>query len=225
MSDPIEECVVAYRRERHHIKAFLESVREFFASHPDLFTPPQPILHSIRSRLKDEDHLRDKLRRKSTDGKSIQPQDLLEKITDLAGIRLLHLHQSQANEIHYVIMQQLKRGDWSLYEEPVAYTWDPESKGFFENLNIRTELKESYYTSIHYVLKPRDDSPLCCEVQVRTLFEEAWGEIDHAINYPHKSPAIVCREQLLVLSRLVGAASRLTDSIFRAHGAVPALVE
>ena len=77
------------------------------------------------------------------------------------------------------------------------------------------EVKETFYTSIHYVVKPREESELCCEVQVRTLFEEIWGEIDHRINYPHATEIMTCREQLRVLARLVGAGSRLADSIFR----------
>lgn len=216
MDEHVEACIAEYRRKRHHINAFLKSVEGFFIQHPDLTSPPNPILHSVRARIKDENHLRDKLRRKSGSG-AIAPEQLLDRITDLAGVRLLHLHQGQFESIHRVIREQVQLGDWYLNEDPLAYTWDPESKIFFERLGLRTKLKESFYTSIHYVLKPRADSPYCCEVQVRTLFEEAWGEIDHAINYPHASPALVCREQLRVLSRLVGAATRLTDSIFRVH--------
>jgi len=59
-------------------------------------------------------------------------------------------------------------------------------------------------------------------VQVRTLFEEIWGEVDHALNYPTPTETISCREQLKVLAKLVGAGSRLVDSIFKAaEGATP----
>jgi ppGpp synthetase/RelA/SpoT-type nucleotidyltranferase len=108
--------------------------------------------------------------------------------------------------------------DWHLPEPPKAYTWDPESKRFFENLNIDVEVRESFYTSVHYLVRPRADSPICCEIQVRTLFEEIWGEVDHALNYPTKSENLACKEQLLVLAKLVGAGSRLVDSIFRISG-------
>ncbi len=97
----------------------------------------------------------------------------------------------------------------------MAYTWDPESKQYFEGLGINVQVKESFYTSVHYLVRPRPDSDLCCEIQVRTLFEEIWGEVDHAINYPDPSSNLSCREQLRVLAKLVGAGSRLVDSIFR----------
>ena len=74
---------------------------------------------------------------------------------------------------------------------------------FFESLGLDVKLKESYYTSIHYLIKPKASSDVCCEIQVRTLFEEIWGEIDHTLNYPVPTKSKACREQLRVLSKLV----------------------
>ena len=138
-------------------------------------------------------------------------------MTDIAGVRVLHLYQAQFTQIHRAINQRLNSQDWILYEDPKAYTWDPESRGFFENQGLNVEVKESLYTSVHYVIKPREDSPVSCEIQVRTLLEEVWGEIDHLVNYPEPTDNITCREQIGVLARLVGAGSRLADSICRAY--------
>lgn len=104
-----------------------------------------------------------------------------------------------------------------LVEAPKAYTWDPEAQGFFEGLGLEVLKKESFYTSVHYLVKQYEDSEICCEIQVRTLFEEIWGEVDHAINYPQKTGNEVCRDQILVLAKLIGAGSRLVDSIFSSH--------
>lgn len=38
--------------------------------------------------------------------------------------------------------------------------------------------------SVHYLIRDKE-SGLCIEVQVRTLFEEAWSEIDHKLRYPY----------------------------------------
>ncbi len=84
-------------------------------------------------------------------------------------------------------------------------------------VGINVEVKESFYTSIHYVVRPRADSEVACEIQVRTLFEEIWGEIDHQINYPTPTESLACQEQIRVLARLVGAGSRLADAIYRVH--------
>ncbi len=59
---------------------------------------------------------------------------------------------------------------------------------------------------------------IACEIQVRTLFEEVWGEIDHVLNYPEPTNSIACTEQLRVLAKMVGAGTRLAEAIFRSHG-------
>lgn len=82
-------------------------------------------------------------------------------------------------------------------------------------MGLEVHVKDSFYTSVHYLVRPRPDSPHCCEIQVRTLFEEIWGEVDHTLNYPTPTDNIACREQLRVLTKVVGAGSRLVDSIFR----------
>lgn len=138
-------------------------------------------------------------------------------MTDLAGVRILHLYQGQFTDIHSEITKKVLSGDWAFGEPPKAYTWDPETESFFDQLGIATEVKDSFYTSVHYLVKPNNNSDLCCEIQVRTLFEEIWGEIDHAINYPHQTDSVACREQLRVLSKLVSTGTRLSDSIFRSY--------
>ena len=55
------------------------------------------------------------------------------------------------------------------------------------------------------------------ELQVRTLAEELWGEVDHKINYPHPSDRSSCREQIKVLARITSSCTRLVDSIFHSH--------
>lgn len=87
--------------------------------------------------------------------------------------------------------------------------------GILEELGFQVEFKESLYTSVHYILRNSEDSPIRCELQVRTLFEEAWGELDHWMNYPVPTGKMALREQLLVLSRVVTAGSRLAVSIHR----------
>lgn len=169
--------------------------------------------------MKDPEHLRDKLQRKQAKGIVVTKDTLFKEVTDLNGIRILHLYQQQFPVIHKEIMDKVvKQEDWQLVESPKAYTWEPESQKFFEDLGIKTEVKDSSYTSVHYVVKPNNaQSSVTCEIQVRTLFEEIWGEIDHAINYPHQTESIACREQIRVLAKLVSTGTRLADSIFRTY--------
>lgn len=211
--------LLAYIESNKYIHSkFLMAVEATFLCEPKLKTSP-PVIHSIKSRVKTRESLEDKINRKLREGVELNEGNVFSQITDLAGMRLIHLHQSQFTAIHACIMEQVEGGDWVFFEQPKAYTWDPESREFFERHDLVVSVKESFYTSIHYVVKPRVDSLAACEIQVRTLFEEIWGEVDHLINYPHQTGVETCRDQIKVLARLVGSGSRLVDSIFKSHNA------
>jgi len=215
MSQEISEAVDAYIQKQFEYEQFLAGVLVFFQKHPALNKKPLPIIHSIKSRLKEPSHLVDKLQRKLEAGIVITKDNIFTSITDLIGVRVLHLYQDQFESIHFAINEKITNGDWAFVEPPKAYTWDPESVQFYQGLNIKTELRDTYYTSIHYLIKPNNQNSICCEIQVRTLFEEIWGEIDHTINYPYPTDSLPCKEQLRVLSKLVSTGTRLADSIFR----------
>lgn len=225
----IQAAVKAYQDERHFFEKFLNGVVDSFRLEPSLNRYGNPLIYTIKSRLKDIDHLRDKITRKWSEENPITAENLFHKVTDLAGVRVLHLYQDQFPEIHNHINRQIEAGDWFLREPPVAYSWDPEASKFFESLGLSAVTRETYYTSIHYVVSPKVSSTICCEIQVRTLFEEIWGEIDHTINYPKPTTNRSCKEQLRVLSKLVSTGTRLADSIFRSqkdlsgHGAEPTI--
>ena len=214
----VRNLVDQYRMKKRLFELFSQSVCSEFSSNPDLNTGTPAVIHSIKTRLKDEDHLAKKILRKRADGRPINAKNLFSEITDFAGIRVLHLHQNQFSALHNFITKKVRAKNWRLLEKPIAYTWDPESVDYYKSLKIRTAVKPSYYTSVHYVIAPGNkQDAICCEVQIRTLFEEAWGEIDHAINYPNPTENIASIEQLRVLSKLVSTGSRLADAIFKVH--------
>jgi ppGpp synthetase/RelA/SpoT-type nucleotidyltranferase len=213
----IEEILQLYEKEKHLFERFMNGVVDTFKLDPKLNEYGNPIIYTIKNRLKDVDHLKDKLIRKWDDKNPITSSNFFDRVTDLAGVRVLHLYQDQFSILHEHIKKQVANGDWFLKENPVAYSWDPESTSYFEKLGLESRIKDSYYTSIHYVIMPKANSNFCCEIQVRTLFEEIWGEIDHTINYPQPTENISCKEQLRVLSKLVSTGTRLADSIFRSH--------
>lgn len=216
-NDHIDSVVSYYIDNQHRFQQFQASVETFFAKHPSLNAKPLPIIHSVKTRIKDPSHLKDKIERKYKQGKVITKENLFTEINDLIGFRVLHLYQDQFPIIHEQILKYIDEGDWAFVEPPKAFTWDPESKIMYDKLEIENEVRETFYTSVHYLVKPNNTNPnpICCEIQVRTLFEEIWGEIDHSINYPHPTEDIACKEQLRVLSKLVSTGTRLADSIFR----------
>lgn len=211
----IVELVAYYRDNVHLFSLFQKAVEDNVRLAPELHAYPHPIVHSIKTRLKDPDHLVEKIRRKEAQGRSINRENVFSEITDLAGVRVLHLYQAQAAPIHQFLIGKIRSREWVLVEKPVAYSWDPDACEFFEGLGLRVKIKPSHYTSIHYVVRPKKNAISACEIQVRTLFEEIWGEIDHTVNYPTPTENIATREQLRVLSKLVSTGSRLADSVFK----------
>lgn len=214
-----EEFLGQFDSLRHELKTFMNGVVEFIGEHPDLKKPGCEIVHSYKSRIKDREHLREKIARKIAGGREITTDNLFSEITDLAGVRIMHLFQEHFADIDAVIRARIDGGDWVLGETAKAYTWDPEAAEFFGKFNLEVIQKPTSYTSVHYLIRPRADSPICCEIQVRTLFEEIWGEVDHQINYPVPTDDLACKEQIKVLSKIVGAGSRLLDSLNRVHKA------
>ena len=210
----LEALVACYVERVDEFDFFRQQVTGFFQTSRHFQEKPLSLVHSIKSRLKDKEHLAEKIIKKwPTD--QITPENMFDKITDFAGVRVLHLHTQQFGRIHREIIRHIEKGFWTLHEPPVAYSWDPEAITYFESLGLRAITRESYYTSIHYVVKPHAQTDLTCEIQVRTLFEEIWGEIDHALNYPLKTKNIACMEQLRVLAKFSSTGTRLADSIFK----------
>ncbi|MCU1163467.1 RelA/SpoT domain-containing protein [Stenotrophomonas maltophilia] len=209
------ELLALFDKRKHELSTFMKHVADFIGLHPDLTQPGAEIVHSFKSRLKDREHLREKIGRKIAAGREITADNIFSQITDLAGVRVMHIFQEHFAQIDAVIRARVADGDWVLSEKAKAYTWDPEAANYFRTFELAVEEKPTAYTSVHYLVRPRADSPICCEVQVRTLFEEIWGEVDHQINYPKPTDSLACKEQLKVLSKIVGAGSRLLDSLHR----------
>jgi putative GTP pyrophosphokinase len=95
MSDaaPYEALLALYDEARHNLAIFMDGVSGYIGRHPKLTLPGSEIVHSYKSRLKDREHLRAKIARKIADGQDIDDGNFFAKITDLAGVRILHLFQ------------------------------------------------------------------------------------------------------------------------------------
>jgi len=215
----IGELVQHYVENLSHFTLVLSQLKDHVLADNQLMRH----VHSIKWRTKDPEHLRDKLTRKLGEARAqhrpfkITEDNLFSKINDLAGFRILHLHTRQTDDINKALLNRFGEALYRLIEGPVAKTWDDESRKYFEGIGIETEKNklESLYTSVHYVIRPNLKTKSTCEIQVRTLADEVWGEVDHAINYPYQINSVACHEQIQVLARVTTSCSRLVDSIFR----------
>jgi ppGpp synthetase/RelA/SpoT-type nucleotidyltranferase len=107
-------------------------------------------------------------------------------ITDLIGIRALHLFKNDWGPIHEFVLET-----WRLHEDPIAYYREEDPKPSMQGLSDPKpieKLHEFGHRSIHYVIKSQPARSVhLAELQVRTLFEEGWSEIDHRIRYSRLS--------------------------------------
>lgn len=215
----IDDLVAAYQANHEIISRHLLALHAHISECKSLVS----LVHSVKWRMKDADHLRDKLRRKILQARekseefSVTAEDICTQITDLAGYRILHLHTRQMSLINPALLQVLDEAEYRIVHGPKANVWDQETQKYFQGIGIEAEFHPRMYSSVHYVVQPSSKTKVTIEIQVRTLSEEVWGEVDHKFNYPYAVDSIACSEQIKVLARVASSCTRLVDSIFASY--------
>ena len=212
----IDHAVEHLTSGRHWFESFAQSLVANFENSPEL----RDFIHFIKYRIKDEDSLRRKLERllSSRPDGLVDAVSLANLVTDYAGVRIVHLHMEQLSDAHPKIMAILAEQKCEFLQEPTAHIWDLEYEELFGQIGVKTERRTSMYMTVHYNIVANQRHRIACELQVRSLMEELWGEISHRVNYPTPSPSAACRDQLKVLARLSSGCGRLVDSIVKSHG-------
>lgn len=174
----------------------------------------QPSVHSVRFRVKDAEHLIEKIIRKVKE----QPTRIINianyetEITDLIGVRAIHLFKSNWSPINQFI-----KDTWEVNEPPIAYIRAGDSdvdKTIFETEEFNVKEHTIGYRSLHYIIKTKPTKvEYFVEIQVRTIFEEGWSEIDHKIRYPYDVDNDLIRKLLMIFNRLAGSADEMADYI------------
>jgi ppGpp synthetase/RelA/SpoT-type nucleotidyltranferase len=141
---------------------------------------PKLKIHSVSWRLKDRESLAKKLARPDRSYAD------LWMITDLIGIRVITYFADAVDRVGELVEQHL----------PVDFAHSTDKR--------RREATEFGYRSLHYVCRLGAPLPerAACEIQVRTVLEHAWAEIEHDLGYKatEEIPIPVRRR----LSRLAG---------------------
>lgn len=200
----IDEHISAYRDFRPKYEQLCAEVRRILGnsfSQTDLRT------HSIEARAKSIDSFRRKLEKTNDDGTPKYNQPLTE-ITDLAAVRVITYTIDDISEItrfidnHFDIIEKRDVGE------------------------ERAEKGQFGYQSIHYLVNLTKDRlalpdysifhNLVCEIQVRTVLQHAWAEMEHDIQYKGSAniPKSV-RRKFLALAGLLEIADREFTSIQR----------
>ena len=200
--------LVSIAEDHERSRGILLQSADFFAKLIQEFQA----VHSVRWRVKETEHVIEKIIRKKASGaekyNEINVKNYFEIITDLVGIRALHLFKDEC----FLIDSSL-RETWRPIENPIVYARAGDDEEFIEKLKGKGfEIKShpAGYRSVHYVF---ESQPLArkvmLEVQVRTIFEEGWSEIDHKVRYPNFSNNYLVTYLLTIFNRMAGAADEM----------------
>jgi GTP pyrophosphokinase len=196
----VDEVIEKYVSEqRSTYKLLSEKTKEFLSS---ILSSKNIVPHSITSREKDPEGLREKMPR---EGKV--PDGLFNGITDLAGVRIIAYFPSDVDKIVSLIEKEFTID--SKHSKDKRLCSDPAIFG---------------YASVHFVvefspemLKLPEYALFCkmkCEIQVRTILQHAWAEIEHNVVY--KSPVEIpfrVRRRFACLAGLLEIADREFESL------------
>lgn len=172
-------------------------------------------VHSVKTRVKDENHLIEKIIRKTEARRNKYGKDFnftvenyREEITDLVGIRVIHIFKEDWEEIHDFITKM-----WNV-KEIVANIRKGDNTKTFEELGIEVCSRLSGYRSVHYLIESYPTTEkVITEVQVRTIFEEGYGEIDHQLRYSLNEIPEILEQNLMLLNRIAGSSDEMASLI------------
>lgn len=174
--------------------------------------------HSIRCRAKDPEHLIEKIIRKrgkeqSAKYKGINANNYKDIIQDLIGLRILVIKKEDWESIFDELIKIFPLNpceEYCMDGDPVAYIQYGD-RDIYKG-KIKKEYSSKGYRSQHYIVK------FCgyyCEIQVRTLAEEVYGEFDHLVKYPYRSDNNFLIRYTNTLSKLINAIDEIMSTCFQ----------
>ncbi|HEX3029790.1 MAG TPA: RelA/SpoT domain-containing protein, partial [Clostridia bacterium] len=127
-------------------------------------------------------------------------------IKDMIGIRILHLYKEDWLDIHSNI-----KANWEQDETPIANIKKGDKEDVFIKNGCNVKVHELGYRSVHYSIRCNTGKEIgaIAEIQVRTLFEEAWSEMDHEVRYPYYQNDPILGSFLQTFSGIVGNADSM----------------
>ena len=180
-------------------------------------------IHRTRVRIKRPESVVDKIYRKGAsfpDGLSAQS---FYNMHDALGARIIVYFLSDLPIVDSHL-RELEEIELSSAHPPIAYL----GEDLYRSLkleNCKRADKDSGYSSLHYVARFRN--PLArtangqqkapwFEIQLRTLTEDVWGEVEHMLGYkPDKKTNLAVKNQFKVISKQLNAIDEHFDFLQR----------
>ena len=173
-------------------------------------------VHTVKTRIKEPYRLLEKIVRKTDDRKNKYGNDFefnvknyKNEINDLIGIRVIHILKEEWQQIHEFITNT-----WNVIEV-TANVREGDNIELFNELGIQVCSRVSGYRSVHYLVEINftQKEKTIAEIQVRTIFEEGYGEIDHRLRYANDEIPDLLKQNLLLFNRIIGSADEMASLI------------
>lgn len=168
---------------------------------------PSPIRMTM-TRIKHPEKVVDKIFRKPEIFNTGLSLTSLRQMHDAIGARIIVYFSSQLPLIDRELRSS-GRIEISKESPPEAYL-NPDALARLGLSHIEQKNKESGYASIHYTARlkgssiPKQEQPYV-EIQVRTLAQELWCELEHVLSYkPEYRSTLSAKRRFQILSREVG---------------------
>jgi ppGpp synthetase/RelA/SpoT-type nucleotidyltranferase len=199
-----EAILISFLNEKEKYKKLAAYIVQLIQDDP---SSPKESLHTIVYRIKDELRLIEKIdeQNKALEAGEapISEKNYQVKIGDLLGVRMICLRLSDVEKVEAYLRL--------LSEEKILrFVKGPDQKRSFilpvdpgESISDGIDIAYHGYSSIHYQVElgENTDAPsgledLQFEFQLRTILEEAWGEIDHKYRYVRSRSGVALPEYI-----------------------------
>jgi putative GTP pyrophosphokinase len=138
----------------------------------DLLSNSKIVIHQIDSRTKSFDSISKKIQKKDKYGN-------LNEITDIVGIRIITYLESEVDIIDELIRKEFDIDDENSIDKRILQT----NEFGYRSLHIVAKLENSRLKLTEY----RRYKSLKFEIQIRSILQHAWAEIEHDLGYKGKS--------------------------------------
>jgi ppGpp synthetase/RelA/SpoT-type nucleotidyltranferase len=155
-------------------KGILDSYLERIVSLIDILIKQNNLkVHQIIGRTKDLENLSKKIDRKQDKYSSI------DEITDIVGVRIITYLESDVNNLYDLITKEFTIDTQNSIDKRIL----ADNQFGYRSLHVVVSLNSERCKLTEY----KKFENLKCEIQIRSILQHAWAEIEHDLGYKSKS--------------------------------------
>ena len=165
-------------------------------------------IESISSRIKSYESAREKFNKKyrldlEENNANVEVKD---KISDLVGVRIVCLYQDDINKLRHIITNEFIVINTT---DKIEKLNEFEDKFGYRSLHLDLAISSNRRNLPEY----RNCSDQSFELQIRTIIQDAWSQLDHKIKYKKEIPANLKRR----INRLAAIFELADDEFQKIH--------